>query len=72
MIPPRRRSIGPNSAESLETTVYLARNKKFESIPLQRRVCKLSVPLAESAAVCADWLVTHPAALVPVLKARGT
>jgi hypothetical protein len=35
---PRRRSISLNSAKSLEPAAYLARNKKFESIPLQRRV----------------------------------
>jgi hypothetical protein len=27
-----------------ETVVYLARNWKFESTPLQQRVCELSVP----------------------------
>src|SRR6516165_9153628 len=34
-----------NLGRSLETVAYLARNWKFESIPLQRRVNKLSVPL---------------------------
>jgi hypothetical protein len=34
----------PQLGESLETAAYLARNSKFESIPLHRRVRKLSIP----------------------------
>src|SRR6516162_10650367 len=34
----------PQPDRSLKTAAYLARNRNFESIPLQRRVRKLSVP----------------------------
>jgi hypothetical protein len=34
----------PQFGRSLETAAYLARNRKFESTPLQQRVCELSVP----------------------------
>jgi len=45
MIPPRSTGARTRLRQSLETVVYHARNWKFESIPLQRRVCKPSVPL---------------------------
>ena len=35
---------GPVSDKALKPLPYLARNWKFESTPLQRRVCKPSVP----------------------------
>jgi hypothetical protein len=34
----------PQLGRSLEAATYLARNRKFESIPLQQRVCEPSVP----------------------------
>ena len=43
MIPPRRRPTGPNSAKARNRSLSV-RNWKFESFPLQQRVCELSVP----------------------------
>ena len=34
----------PHGRSALGTVAYLTRNWKFESSPLQRRVCELSVP----------------------------
>jgi len=44
MTPPRFTGARPVSDKALKPLPYLARNWKFESTPLQRRVYKLSVP----------------------------
>ena len=44
MTPPRFTGARPVSDKALKPLPYLARNWKFESTPLQRRVCKPSVP----------------------------
>jgi hypothetical protein len=38
----------PQLGRSFETAAYLGRNRKFESIPLQRRVCERLVPQRRS------------------------
>src|SRR5215469_10607690 len=46
----------PQLGRSLETAAYLARNRQFESTPLQWRVCELSVPLALARVKCTTRL----------------
>jgi hypothetical protein len=72
MRPSRRRWINPlGLGRSLETVAYLARNWKFESIPLQRGVSELSVHERQTISTpAADALSgTHPLAATLALRA---